>query len=155
MSLTCHLEMAKIIINMLKEITVIILITITHVSTLTAQNYFDNEASEQFYNIALGYRDANDLDNTLLFLNKADSAAPNTSIIIQERGALRARQKNYDEAIKDFTRAIELTTDPVLKGIAFNERGAVYDVMGKRDLACEDWNNAGKYGKSNLRRLCK
>ena len=45
----------------------------------------------------------------------------------------------YDLAIKDFTKAIELKPD---YAIAYNNRGAVYRSKGEHDLAIEDCNEA-------------
>jgi tetratricopeptide (TPR) repeat protein len=55
--------------------------------------------------------------------------------------------KDYQKAIEYYTKAIEIKED---YADAYYNRGMVKFYMGERDLACEDWHFAEKYGKSNV-----
>ena len=75
----------------------------------------------------------------LLWLPK--STRKNDAIFFNNRGIAYGEKDEYDLAIKDFTKAIELEPDYAL---AYNNRCAVYRKMGKYDKAIEDCNKAIK-----------
>jgi tetratricopeptide (TPR) repeat protein len=55
--------------------------------------------------------------------------------------------KEYQKAIENYTKAISLKRD---YADAYYNRGLIKFYMGERDLACEDWKIAEKYGKKNV-----
>ena len=64
---------------------------------------------------------------------------PQDHVFYNNRGIDYGEKGEYDLAIKDFTKAIELKPD---YAIAYNNRAAVYRSKGKHDLAIEDCNKA-------------
>ena len=64
---------------------------------------------------------------------------PQDHVFYNNRGINYGEKGEYDLAIKDFTKAIELKPD---YAIAYNNRGAVYRSKGEHDLAIEDCNKA-------------
>lgn len=54
---------------------------------------------------------------------------------------------DYQKAIEYYTKAIEIKED---YADAYYNRGLIKFYMGERDLACEDWHIAEKYGKKNV-----
>ncbi len=54
---------------------------------------------------------------------------------------------DYKKAIENYTKAIEIKED---YADAYYNRGLIKFYMGERDLACEDWRIAEKYGKKNV-----
>ena len=64
---------------------------------------------------------------------------PQDHVFYNNRGIDYGERGEYDLAIKDFTKAIELKPD---YAFAYNNRGAVYRSKGDHDLAIEDCNKA-------------
>ena len=64
---------------------------------------------------------------------------PQDHIFYNNRGIDYGEKGEYDLAIKDFTKAIELKSDYAL---SYNNRGAVYRSKGEYDQAIEDCNKA-------------
>ena len=60
-------------------------------------------------------------------------------VFYNNRGIDYGKKGEYDLAIKDFTKAVELKPD---YAIAYNNRGAVYRGKGEYDLAIEDCSKA-------------
>ena len=56
-----------------------------------------------------------------------------------QRGLANDNQGNYDQAISDYTKAIEI--DPNLPGVYFN-RGSIYDNQGNLPQAISDYTKA-------------
>ena len=65
--------------------------------------------------------------------------SPDEPVFYNNRGIDYGEKGEYDLAIKDFTKAIELKPD---YAFAYNNRAAVYRSKGKHDLAIEDCNKA-------------
>lgn len=116
---------------------------------------FTNQESEELYNQAKDYQFKGQLDSAIVYFDKADNSAPNTAIILHERGLLKSSMKKYDEALLDINKSIELTTDQNQKEIRILNRALTYLEMGNMTDACEDWKNSGKWGKSYIEKYCK
>ena len=63
------------------------------------------------------------------------------------RGCARVNVMNYDEAIADFEKAVELKPD---YADAYFNMGKTYFLMNNEDKACECYKLAEKYGRPNL-----
>ena len=63
------------------------------------------------------------------------------------RGCARVNAMNYDGAIADFEKAIELKPD---YADAYFNMGGVYFLIKEEDKACEYYKLAEKYGRSNM-----
>jgi tetratricopeptide (TPR) repeat protein len=60
------------------------------------------------------------------------------------RGQVKCRLSNYEEAVSDCTRCIELTTDPDWKRFAYRIRGNIHVERRDFDAAIADYNQAIK-----------
>ena len=63
------------------------------------------------------------------------------------RGCAKVNSKQYQEAIADFKKAIELKPD---YADAYFNMGRVYYMQNDEDKACEYYKLADKYGRPNL-----
>ena len=63
------------------------------------------------------------------------------------RGCARVNAMNYDGAIADFEKAVELKPD---YADAYFNMGKTYYLMNNEDKACECYKLAEKYGRPNL-----
>lgn len=111
--------------------------------TYKSSDLFQNKESEQFYKDAQSYQRKGNLDSALICL---DNAAPNTAVILHERGLLKSYMKKYDDALIDLNKSIELTTDQRHREIRVSNRALTYMKMGNMTEACNDWKNSGKWG---------
>lgn len=59
-----------------------------------------------------------------------------------QRGIEAHKERNLDEAIKHYTRSIQLKPDNFILTRAYNNRGNAYEGKGKQDLAFEDYSMA-------------
>lgn len=123
--------------------------------TYKSSDLFQNNESEQFYKDAQSYQYKGNLDSALICLDQADKAAPNTAVILHERGLIKSNMKKYDDALIDLNKSIELTTDQRLREIRVSNRALTYMEMGNMTEACNDWKNSGKWGKSYIGEYCK
>jgi tetratricopeptide (TPR) repeat protein len=135
------------------------ILTILIISGSACRSYkspdlFVNKESERIFLIAQDLELKGKLDSAIIYFNMADAAAPNTAIILHERGLLKSHMQNHEEALKDLNRSIELTTDAELKQIRINNRGLTFLEMGKMAEACNDFKNAGKFGKERVSKYC-
>jgi len=121
----------------------------------SSNELFNNEISTKYFQKAQDLIIANKRDSALIYFNKADSIAPNTAIILHERGLLKSHLTSFEDALVDINKSIELTTDEKQKQIRIANRGNIYMEMGNKDKACEDWHNAGKWGKSSIKKFCE
>lgn len=62
-----------------------------------------------------------------------------------ERGRYFAGIGNYDAAINDFSRALQLESDPFLKTCYYRERGAAYSKKGNNRSARRDFREADRF----------
>jgi tetratricopeptide (TPR) repeat protein len=123
--------------------------------TYKSSDLFQNKDSEQFYKQAQSYQYKGNLDSALICFDKADKSAPNTAVILHERGLLKSSMKKYDDAFIDLNKSIEFTTDQRQKEIRISNRALTYMEMGNMTEACKDWKNSGKWGKSYIEKYCK
>jgi protein O-mannosyl-transferase len=84
--------------------------------------------------------------NDLTLWNDVISKFPNSSFAYNGRGYFLFNQANYDEAIKDFNRSVEL--DPA-GAHAYNLRGMVYMNNNRNDEAIDDFNKAIELAPGN------
>ena len=65
-------------------------------------------------------------------------------VVYFHRGNARYDKQNYDQAIRDFDKAIELRSD---YAAAYNNRGSAYYAKGDYDRAIADWNKGTQLQK--------
>jgi lipoprotein NlpI len=76
----------------------------------------------------------------VLLMSSSQAAEPKTAEDLVTRGKTHFDKRKFDEAVADFTKAIDL--DPK-SAHAFLHRGiALYQMLGKRDLAIADYTKA-------------
>lgn len=124
-------------------------------TTYQSSDLFQNIESEQFFKTAQNFQIKGNFDSALFYYDKADKSAPNTAVILHERGLLKSNRKMYDDALIDLNQSIELTSDPQQKEIRISNRALTYFEMGNQSEACNDWKNAGKWGKSYVKEYCQ
>jgi tetratricopeptide (TPR) repeat protein len=78
--------------------------------------------------------------------------APKNQYIYYDRGNLYAAEKNYDRAIDDYTRALQI--DPDFAEAYFN-RGLTRIYAGKKELGLQDLSKAGELGLYNAYSIIK
>ena len=116
-----------------------------------------NKKAISYFQIAQKFEENGKLDSALMYFNKADSIAPNTPIILHERGLLKSSLELFKEAIKDIDKSIELTKDEKQKLVFTENRGLTYLDMGEKDKACADFKAIGNFGngKKYIEKYCK
>ena len=115
---------------------------------------FYNKESELYFRQAQDYENKGLLDSALVYFDKADQSAPNTAIILHERGILKSHMGKYEDALVDLDKSIELTTDQRHKEARFCNRALIYMEMGEMAEACNDWGKSGKLGKNYMKKYC-
>lgn len=136
-------------------IAAIILLLTSCITHYKSSDLFSNKTSQELFKVAQDFQNKGQLDSALVWFNKADAAAPNTALIIHERGLLKSNMQKYDEGIADIKRSIELTTDERQRQVRRCNLGVTYAQMGKTKEACEEWRAVGKMGKSYIDQYCK
>lgn len=106
----------------------------------TSYGLFGNKESKKLFQEAQKHQMAGNLDSALFYFNKADEAAPNTPVILHERGILKAQKRLYTGAIEDMNRSISLVSSIRRKKAWINNRALTYMSMGDIDNACKDWH---------------
>ena len=119
-----------------------------------SSDLFKNKDSELFYKKAQDLQIKGQLDSALVYFDKANQIAPNTAVILHERGLIKSNMKKYKEAIVDLSKSIELTTEQRQKEIRISNRGLTYMQMNMMVEACKDWEDSGKWGKIYLEEYC-
>lgn len=123
--------------------------------TYKSSELFQDKESEELFKQAQSYQNKGQLDSALVYFDKADSLAPNTALILHERGLLKSNIGKYDDALCDINKSIELTTDQRHKEIRISNRALIHMEMGNMTEACDDWRNSGKWGKSYIEKYCE
>lgn len=153
-SFEIHIKMSrKINLNIL----LLAVCTIVQSCWITYQRFdtFPNKESKELYKQAQLYQSKGNLDSALICFNKADKSAPNTPLILHERGLLKSDMENFEDALVDIDKSIELTTKQRDREIRILNRALTYMEMGNMTAACNDWKNSGKWGKSYIEEYCK
>jgi len=146
--------MEKALKSTILFLTVFITIQSCHFISRSSDLFYNKE-SEELFKQAQAYQNKGKLDSALIYFDKADRTAPNTAIILHGRGLLKSNMRNYDEAILDLNKSIDLTTDLRKKEIRISNRALTYMEMGNMTEACNDWKKSGKWGKSYIKEYCK
>ena len=97
-----------------------------------------NEAAQAFFETAQEFQYKGDLANALVFFNKADSASPDHTAILNNRGNLRSSMGDDAGAVDDLSRAITLCKDPDQLEVYYSNRALVHMQFKRMDKACED-----------------
>lgn len=87
-------------------------------------------------------KDNKDLEKVLFHLTNAINLRPIGKYYCS-RGIYRESTEDYDGAIEDFNKAIELDPRDTLSLFC---RGQLYNKLGKLSLACKDWKKAEQLG---------
>ena len=109
----------------------------------------ENPAKSRIYteegsNLLLRYSEYKKAEETLTQAIKYDK---NNYEAYYYRGCARVNAMNYDGAIADFEKAVELKPD---YADAYFNMGKTYYLMNNEDKACECYKLAEKYGRPNL-----
>ena len=112
----------------------LLVITLIFTSFLAAQDWKE-----------LGFKALknNDHQNAILYYSEAIKLDPGDDNSFTNRALAYSRLKDYDNAINDFTYALNMKpSDPV---IAYNSRGLTYYKLKQYEKAVEDYTNALKF----------
>lgn len=74
--------------------------------------------------------------------NKAVAMNPRDAHVYINRGATYTAKRDYDHAVADFTKAIELNPQGPKVYHAYYNRGAIYEALGRRVEAIWDYQRA-------------
>ena len=112
-------------------------------------------AAEEKYNAGNDKYKNGDLNGALADYTEAIRLDPNLGLAYMNRSAVHAAQKNFDQAIEDATKAIELKlSDPRDTAVAYTNRAAAYVGKEEYDKALADTGEAIKakadYAKAYL-----
>jgi tetratricopeptide (TPR) repeat protein len=99
--------------------------------------------AEEKYNSGTDKYNKGDLDGALADYNEAIRLDPNLAIAYMNRGAVYAARNEFDMAIEDSTKALELKLSKVEdQATAYTNRGAAYVGNGELDKAIADTDEA-------------
>ena len=87
-------------------------------------------------------------------MNKADSVQPENMNILQLRGSLKGHSGDYEGAVLDMDRSIELCNVERQCAFLLLNRAALHKDAGHLDLACRDWKLAGSRGEFDFKEFC-
>lgn len=102
------------------------------------------ELSYAYFFLANEYNHIEDYNNALYYYGKSitksedDCEASDCWIDFNNRGAVYYQLGDYEAAIKDYTRAIQVHPDEY--PLALSNRGDAYNAKGDYNLALSDWN---------------
>ena len=143
------------LLGLLFLFSVILVIGSGCIGGMRSSELFKNKESEMLFTKAQKLQSAGKLDSAIIYFNKADSVAPDTPTILEERGIVKSELQQYDEALVDLSRAVDLVKDPDLRDAYLCNRGLIYQDMNRMDDACRDFTAAGKTGERNREAFCK
>lgn len=86
------------------------------------------------------YERMNRLDDAIKLASSLIKNNPEDDAVYQMRARIYTKQKRYDDAASDYTKAYEYLPTPSI----LRERAKVYDLMGRKDLASKDRARANK-----------
>jgi tetratricopeptide (TPR) repeat protein/predicted Ser/Thr protein kinase len=112
----------------------------------------DPDFAEVYPVLGWTYRLKGDLKNALASFEKAVEFKPNDAYSYVNRGIARNGLNDFDGAIEDYTKAIELAepvNDRTNLTNAYSNRGAAYKFKGELENALEDLNTAVELGTEN------
>ena len=96
-----------------------------------------------YCNLGDAYRRKGDFDTAVKKCNKAIALVPVFYYSYKIRGCIYYDRKEYEQAIEDFTKAINSLDDALEdKPVVYNLRGKCYRAIGEADLANTDFTKA-------------
>jgi len=98
-----------------------------------------SQKARPYYNRAIAYQKAGNLNLALSDYNKAIAKDPNSAPAYANRGNLYQKIGKLELALSDCNKAIVIDPDLAL---AYNSRGVIYKSRGNLDLALSDYNQA-------------
>jgi tetratricopeptide (TPR) repeat protein len=125
-------------------------------TSLIESNHGDRKALAEFYFLrGLTYDKLNDHEHAIADYNKATSIDPGNDMAFIMRGDLFSQEGRFEQAIQDFSQAIELKS--LISDSVFVDRGKAYAAMKRYKLAIDDFNTVihrnghKKWGGADLR----
>jgi len=115
-------------------------------SSVSASDGSHEEASVLYERgVALWRMELNAYDSTSTAMAYFDKSieAFETAEALTARGQLKVQLSNMEDAMIDYDRAIEITSD---FGNAYFNRAALYYIFGDVQKACDDWKKSKEYG---------
>ena len=112
---------------------VLIATTMASVNAAHAQPFTD----QSLCTASTGVSREQSLESCTAVINAGAGATQNLAIAFNNRGNVYLSLKDYDRAIADYNRAIELSPQSAL---AFNNRGTAYRNKGRYDSAIQDYD---------------
>ncbi|MBP6312575.1 MAG: hypothetical protein KA408_09925 [Flavobacteriales bacterium] len=139
----------------MKRSTLATLFATALVISCTAQESEMSEAAFAYFKQGQDLERQGELQEALQFFNKADSVQPGFMGILHARGLLRSHLGDYPGAVEDLDKAIQFCADAQQCEVYHGNRALVHMDAGKLDLACADWQLAGKSGRAYHKKHCK
>jgi len=105
------------------------------------------EASRAEINAGLKEMYESNLEAAAKHFNKAIEWDPSNAEPYLYLGRVKLNNKKVTEAMEYVKKSLELNPE---YGEAYRTKAQINTILGKKDLACEDYKNAKKYGIKNL-----
>ena len=132
----------------MKRLQIVVLLLLVSVG-LTACGLSEAETK---YNSATEKLNKQDMDGALADFNEAIRLDPNLAIAYMNRGVIYASKGEFDKAIGDETKAIELKPEKTEdQATAYSNRGTAYLAKGDLDKALADVEEAIKIKSDNAK----
>ncbi len=115
-----------------------------------------SEEAMKYMRKTFEYNDKGDYDTALSYVNKAIAISPQCAKAYLLRGMTHQKKDHCDQAIADFTKAIELGLEKKWLALAYFRRGGSYFYKKHYDKAIADFTKAIELGleKDDLGKAC-
>ena len=110
--------------------------------------YRGKELSDLYYNRAINWQDAGQIDRAIADYSEAVKHNPENAEALFNRGRAYTEKSQHDRAIEDYTASIKI--DPKSPD-AYNNRGRAYQEKGDADQALANFNEAIKIDPKHAR----
>jgi len=112
----------------------------------------DPENDHGLFNLAMAYKDANQLNEAVEALSKLIVKNPEFPNAYFERGFCYGRMGLFPQAKGDLDLSIQKQPE---HGASYFFRGRCFDALGKLDAACMDWKKASELGLPEATQMVK
>ena len=99
--------------------------------------------------LAMAYYGVEDYESALFYINKCIEAQKNNPTYHDNRAYIHTQLMKYQEAIRDFSRSIELYPDDAE---VYFQRGLLNKIQNNRHDACSDFNKASEMGHETAKK---
>jgi tetratricopeptide (TPR) repeat protein len=103
---------------------------------------FKKGSADYFYNQGNASKNKGDIENAIKNWSLAIGQNPELAEAYYNRGGAYARQNNFQSALADFDKTIQLTQDPKMKALAYYNKGLVSQNQNDQKQALNNYTLA-------------